>query len=84
MRSLRSLTPSNWTRLLLAALAVTLFALVLCGFLAAVLSAAGDIAGQRVFSAFNIGLAVLFAAECVALLALIAIRLEWPAPGNGS
>ena len=78
MPNLRSLSASSWTRLLLAALAITLFALAVCAFLAAILNAGGDSAGHRVFSAFNVGLATLVAAECVALVALIAFRLEWP------
>jgi len=72
----RVVSASAWTRLLLGALALTVFGLVISAFLAGILSAAGDSVGRRTFSAFNLGLASFAVAECVALLALIAVRLE--------
>ena len=77
MPSLRQLPSlSAWTRLLLAALGLTLFSLTLSFFLASILGSAGDVGGRRMFSAFNLGLASFAAAECMGLIAVIAIRLE--------
>jgi hypothetical protein len=72
----RLLCGSNWTRVLLGALGLTLFGLLISAFLAAILGAAGDAIGNRTFSAFNLGLASFAVAECVALIAVIAIRME--------
>ncbi|QDT55274.1 hypothetical protein Pan44_33170 [Caulifigura coniformis] len=68
---------SSWTRLLLAALGLTLFALGISGFLSAILNAAGDGVGSRAFSGLKGGLAWLAAGECIGMLLLLAIRLEW-------
>jgi len=70
---------SSWTRLLLTALGLTVFGLAISGFLSAILGAAGDDAASRVFSALNSGLAILAAGECVGMLVVVAIRLEWGA-----
>ncbi len=64
------------TRLLLAALAMTLFGLVICGFLQAILEAAGDHSGRAAYSAIAMGLTGLAAAECFALVITVAIRME--------
>jgi len=72
--------PSKWTRGLLAGLGLTLFSLANSLFLTAILGAAGDTPGMKAFSAVNVGLFVLFAAECIGLLAVIAVRLELQRP----
>jgi hypothetical protein len=74
--SRRLVSASTWTRLLLGALGLTVFGVIISAFLAGILSAAGDSVGKRTFSAFNLGLASFAVAECVALLAVIAVRLE--------
>jgi hypothetical protein len=74
--SRRLVSASTWTRLLLGALGLTVFGLIISAFLAGIRSAAGDSVGKRTFSAFNLGLASFAVAECVALLAVIAVRLE--------
>jgi hypothetical protein len=76
LNSRRFVSASIWTRLLLGALGMTFFGLVISAFLAGILSAAGDSVGKRTFSAFNLGLASFAVAECVALIAVVAIRME--------
>ena len=72
----RFLSASTWTRFLLGALGLTFFGLVISAFLAGILAAAGDSIGRRTFSAFNLGLASIAVAEFMALIAVVAIRME--------
>ena len=79
LNSRRFGSASAWTRFLLVGLGLTFFGLVISAFLAGVLSSAGDSVGARTFSAFNLGLASIAVAECVALVAVVAIRMEFAA-----
>jgi hypothetical protein len=81
-RPLPRVSLSLATRFLLAALGLTLLALGLSAFLAALLSAAADAAGKAVFSSLSAGLTVLLACETIALLVVLALRMEFAASGS--
>lgn len=76
MLNVRNLSASQWTRFVLAAFGLTLFALGICAFLAGILDAGGDSVGHQTFSAFAVVLASFVLFECMALNVIIAVRVE--------
>jgi hypothetical protein len=76
MTTIQLPSASAVTRILLAGLALSAGGLVLSGFLAAILRAAGDSIGGQAFFSIAICLASAILAQCAALLITVAVHLE--------